>query len=69
MTKPRRIDWLDDPNAPEINSLVPSASAVVVDEAGRVLLIHRTDNDLWSVPGGRHGVRRINQADRSSGDT
>lgn len=52
MKQPRRIDWLDDPNAPEINSLVPSASTVVIDEGGRILLIHRTDNDLWSVPGG-----------------
>jgi ADP-ribose pyrophosphatase YjhB (NUDIX family) len=48
---PRR-DLLDDPNAPKANRLVPAASAVVVDEAGRILLLKRTDNEYWSIPGG-----------------
>jgi ADP-ribose pyrophosphatase YjhB (NUDIX family) len=48
---PRR-DLLDDPNAPRANSLVPAASAVVVDNAGRILLHRRTDNQYWSIPGG-----------------
>lgn len=48
---PRR-DLLDDPNAPEANSLVPAASAVVVDDEGRILLHRRTDNEYWSIPGG-----------------
>lgn len=48
---PRR-DLLDDPNAPKANSLVPAASAVVVDDAGRILLHKRTDNEYWSIPGG-----------------
>ncbi|GAA0736422.1 NUDIX domain-containing protein [Dactylosporangium roseum] len=48
----RRIDYFDDPSAPQANSLVPSANAVVVNEAGELLLIHRTDNDNWSLPGG-----------------
>ena len=48
----RRIDYYDDPAAPPANSLVPSANVVVVDDAGRVLMIHRTDNDNWAVPGG-----------------
>lgn len=30
---------------------MPAASAVVEDR-GRILLIRRTDNDLWSIPGG-----------------
>ncbi len=47
-----RIDYYDDPNAPAANSLVPSANVVVVDDAGRVLVIHRTDNDNWALPGG-----------------
>lgn len=47
-----RIEHLDDPNAPRANSLVPAASAVVADEEGRILLHRRTDNDLWSIPGG-----------------
>jgi ADP-ribose pyrophosphatase YjhB (NUDIX family) len=48
---PRR-DLLDDPNAPNANSLVPAASAIVVDDAGRILLHKRTDNEYWSIPGG-----------------
>jgi ADP-ribose pyrophosphatase YjhB (NUDIX family) len=48
---PRR-DLLDDPNAPKANSLVPAASAVVVDDVGRILLHKRTDNEYWSIPGG-----------------
>ncbi|MFJ9340969.1 NUDIX hydrolase [Streptomyces sp. NPDC101733] len=48
---PRR-DYEDDPDAPAANSLVPAASAVVVDDAGRVLLQRRTDNGMWALPGG-----------------
>jgi ADP-ribose pyrophosphatase YjhB (NUDIX family) len=47
-----RIDHFNDPDAPPANSLVPAASAVVVDRAGRILLHRRNDNDLWSIPGG-----------------
>jgi ADP-ribose pyrophosphatase YjhB (NUDIX family) len=47
-----RRDLLDDPAAPKANSLVPAASAIVVDDAGRILLHKRTDNEYWSIPGG-----------------
>lgn len=47
-----RIDYFNDPNAPKANSVVPSVTAVVTDEAGRILLVHKTDNDLWALPGG-----------------
>ena len=47
-----RIDYLDDPNAPKANNLVPAASAIVLDDADRILLCHRTDNDYWTIPGG-----------------
>jgi 8-oxo-dGTP pyrophosphatase MutT (NUDIX family) len=47
-----RIDYYQDPHAPAPNSLVPAASAVVTDDAGRILLHRRTDNDLWALPGG-----------------
>jgi ADP-ribose pyrophosphatase YjhB (NUDIX family) len=47
-----RIDYLNDPNAPPANSIVPSVTAIVTDDDGRLLLVHRTDNDLWSIPGG-----------------
>ncbi|MFE7540506.1 NUDIX hydrolase [Streptomyces platensis] len=47
-----RRDYEDDPHAPAANSLVPAASAVVVDDSGRVLLQRRRDNDMWALPGG-----------------
>lgn len=49
-----RIDYIDDPNAPAINSVVPSVVAIVQDDEGRVLMIHKTDNDKWALPGGGH---------------
>ncbi len=51
-----RRDFYNDPNAPKANSVVPSVTAVVRDEAGRVLLIHKTDHDLWALPGGGHDI-------------
>lgn len=47
-----RIDYLDDPSAPEANSLVPSVNVIVLNDHGEFLLIRRTDNDNWSLPGG-----------------
>lgn len=52
----RRIDYIDDPDAPRANSVVPSVVAIVRDDQGRVLLIHKTDNDLWALPGGGHEI-------------
>jgi 8-oxo-dGTP pyrophosphatase MutT (NUDIX family) len=47
-----RIDYYDDPNAPEANSLVPSVNVIVTNDSGEILMIRRTDNDNWAVPGG-----------------
>jgi ADP-ribose pyrophosphatase YjhB (NUDIX family) len=47
-----RRDYYDDPAAPRPNSIVPAVTAFVIDDEGRVLLIHRTDNDRWALPGG-----------------
>jgi len=49
---PRRIDYYDDPEAPTATSLVPSVNVVVVNEADEILLICRTDNGNWALPGG-----------------
>jgi ADP-ribose pyrophosphatase YjhB (NUDIX family) len=49
---PSRIDYYDDPNAPASNSMVPSVNVVVADDDGRILLIKRTDNGNWALPGG-----------------
>jgi ADP-ribose pyrophosphatase YjhB (NUDIX family) len=48
----RRIDFYDDPAAPRATSLVPSANMVVTNEDGEILLIRRSDNDNWALPGG-----------------
>ncbi|MFE5506692.1 NUDIX hydrolase [Amycolatopsis japonica] len=49
-----RVDYFDDPTAPAANSVVPSVTVAVRDGAGRLLLIHKIDNDLWALPGGGH---------------
>ncbi|MFJ8092501.1 NUDIX hydrolase [Streptomyces griseofuscus] len=51
-----RIDYFRDPNAPMANSVVPSVTAFVCDDAGRLLVIHKTDNNLWALPGGGHDI-------------
>lgn len=48
----RRIDYLNDPEAPPANSLVPSVNVAVTDSDGRLLLMRRSDNDNWAMPGG-----------------
>ncbi|MBB4919108.1 NUDIX hydrolase [Streptosporangium saharense] len=48
----RRIDFYDDPAAPAPNSLVPSVNVVVVNDVGDILMIRRSDNGNWAVPGG-----------------
>lgn len=51
-----RTDFIDDPRAPKVNSVVPSVVAIVRDDLGRVLLIHKTDNGKWALPGGGHEI-------------
>jgi ADP-ribose pyrophosphatase YjhB (NUDIX family) len=48
----QRIDYYDSPEAPRANSLVPAVNVVVVNHAGAILLIRRTDNGNWALPGG-----------------
>jgi 8-oxo-dGTP pyrophosphatase MutT (NUDIX family) len=47
-----RIDYFNDPAAPRANSIVPSVTAAVSDDSGALLMVHRTDNLLWALPGG-----------------
>lgn len=49
---PGRIDYHNDPNAPTPNSMVPSVNVVVANDDGDILLIRRTDNNNWALPGG-----------------
>ncbi|WP_313896175.1 NUDIX domain-containing protein [Streptomyces sp. YIM 98790] len=51
-----RVDYWRDPNAPAPTSRKTSASAFVRDEAGRLLLLKRVDNGLWTIPTG--GVKK-----------
>lgn len=47
----RPTDFYDHPGAPAANSLVPSVNVIVVNGEGSILLIRRTDNGNWAVPG------------------
>jgi len=57
VTVPGRIDYYyyynnNDPGAPKANSLVPSVNVVMTDEDEKVLVIQRSDNGNWAIPGG-----------------
>ncbi|WP_370968585.1 NUDIX hydrolase [Amycolatopsis sp. cg9] len=48
-----RVDYYNDPNAPKANNIAVAVSAFIQDDEGRILMIRRTDNDLYSIPGGQ----------------
>jgi 8-oxo-dGTP pyrophosphatase MutT (NUDIX family) len=52
----RRIDYFDDPEAPRATAIIPGVSVAVVDDAGQLLMIRRSDNDQWAIPGGKQEV-------------
>lgn len=54
--KSRRVDHWQDPDAPKPTSRKASASVFVRDEAGRLLMLRRVDNDMWTIPTG--GVKK-----------
>ncbi|MFI6867577.1 NUDIX hydrolase [Nocardia sp. NPDC050406] len=47
-----RTDFYRDPNAPKANTIKVAVSALVRNERGQILMIHRTDNSKYSIPGG-----------------
>ncbi|WP_433784610.1 NUDIX hydrolase [Actinomycetospora sp. CA-101289] len=49
-----RTDHYNDPDAPRPNSIVIAVSAFVLDEDAQLLMIRRTDNGYYALPGGRH---------------
>ncbi|MBK1785983.1 NUDIX domain-containing protein [Prauserella cavernicola] len=51
-----KTDYYDDPEAPRPNSIVPAVTAIVRNDAGELLMIERTDNGLWALPGGAQDV-------------
>jgi 8-oxo-dGTP pyrophosphatase MutT (NUDIX family) len=52
----RRIDYFDDPDAPRPTRIVPAVTVAVVNDAEQLLMIRRTDNDQWAIPGGKQEV-------------
>lgn len=52
---PKR-DYYGGPDAPKANSIVVAVAAVVRNDRGQVLLIERTDNGLWALPGGAQDI-------------
>src|SRR5215510_2451452 len=53
-----RTDYYHNPNAPRPNSIVVAVTAFVQDDAGRILMIRRTDNDFYAIPRRSAGDRR-----------
>jgi 8-oxo-dGTP pyrophosphatase MutT (NUDIX family) len=49
----RRIEYLNDQEAPKPNSLVPAAGVLAVDDADRLLLQRRRDTGQWAIPMGK----------------
>ena len=47
-----RIDYYEDPHAPQATRIVPATSAIVLNDVGEILLQQRSDNNLWALPGG-----------------
>lgn len=48
----RRIDYYYDPDGPVASSIVPAVNVAVTNDTGQILLIKRSDNDNWALPGG-----------------
>ncbi|UKD53648.1 NUDIX domain-containing protein [Amycolatopsis sp. FU40] len=48
-----RVDYYNDPNPPKANSIAVAVSAFIQDDEDRILMIRRTDNDLYAIPGGQ----------------
>jgi ADP-ribose pyrophosphatase YjhB (NUDIX family) len=72
-----RIDYYYDPKAPKANSLVLSVTAIVRNDKGELLLVHKVDKDLWALPGGGMDVgesisdavvREVKEETRRRGD-
>lgn len=50
--RPRRVDYWQDPDAPKPTSRKPSASVIVRNSAGGLLLLRRPDSGRWTIPTG-----------------
>ena len=50
--KARRVDYWDDGDAPKPTSRKPSASVIVCNSGGDILLLRRPDSGRWTIPTG-----------------
>ena len=48
----RRIDYLEDPDAPKPTTVVPSANVIVTNHRDELLFIRRADSGNYALPGG-----------------
>lgn len=48
----RRVDYWHDPAAPKPTSRKPSASVIVRNSAGELLLLRRSDSGRWTITTG-----------------
>jgi 8-oxo-dGTP pyrophosphatase MutT (NUDIX family) len=48
-----RVEYYHDGAAPQARGLLPVAFVIVRNGVGRVLLVRRTDDGYWELPGGR----------------
>jgi 8-oxo-dGTP pyrophosphatase MutT (NUDIX family) len=53
---PGRIEYFDDPNAPEPNALVPACGTLAINEQGEMLLQRRRDTGQWALPMGKQEI-------------
>jgi len=47
-----RVDYWDDPAAPKPTSRMPSASVIVRNSGGDLLMLRRSDSGRWTIPTG-----------------
>ncbi len=48
-----RVEYWNDPQAPQPNSLVPACGVLATDDEGRILLQRRRDTGQWAIPMGK----------------
>lgn len=51
-----RTEHYNDPHAPTANSIVVAVTVFALNDTDELLLIRRTDNDLWALPGGSQDI-------------
>jgi 8-oxo-dGTP pyrophosphatase MutT (NUDIX family) len=51
-----RSEHVNDPYAPRVTRIIPAAHTFVQDNDGAILMIQRSDNGLWALPGGTQDV-------------